>query len=109
VKDEGEVARYYKLAADQNHVSAQKRYAICFANGRGVATNEAETARYFELAADQNHVSTQKHYAVCLANGGKALHRLRPRLLDTSNSLPIRLMHHPKIVSPFALRPGEAL
>jgi TPR repeat protein len=68
VKDEAETARYYKLAADQNHVSAQKRYAIYFANGRGVATNKAETARYFELAADQNHMSTHKRYAVRLAN-----------------------------------------
>jgi TPR repeat protein len=44
VKDEAEAARYYKLAADQNQVSAQKCYAVCFANGRAVATNEAETA-----------------------------------------------------------------
>jgi TPR repeat protein len=57
VKDEVGAARYYKPAADQNHVSAQKRYAVCLADGRGVATNEAETARCFELAAHQNHAS----------------------------------------------------
>jgi hypothetical protein len=34
---------------------------------------------------------------------------MRPRLLDTSNLLPIRMMHHPKTVMPFAVRPGEAL
>jgi TPR repeat protein len=55
-KDEAEVARYYKLAADQNHVSAQKRYAVSVVNVRDVSTNEAETARYFELAADQNEL-----------------------------------------------------
>jgi TPR repeat protein len=108
VKDEVEATRYYKLAADQNHVSAQKRYAVCFANGRGIATNETETARYFELAAGQNHVSTQKRYAVCLANG-RGVVKVRPRPLDTANLLPIKMIHHPKTAMQFALRPGEAL
>jgi hypothetical protein len=34
---------------------------------------------------------------------------MKPKLLDTSNLLPIRMMHHPKTVTPFALRLGEAL
>jgi TPR repeat protein len=70
VKDEVEAARHYKLAANQNHVSAQKCYAVCFANGRGVTTNEAEIARCFELAADQNHqansiIPSALHRAEC--------------------------------------------
>jgi TPR repeat protein len=55
--------------ADQNHVSTQKRYIVCLANGRGVALNEAEADGYFKLAADQNDASSQNRYAICLATG----------------------------------------
>jgi TPR repeat protein len=44
VKDEIEAARYYRLAADQNHVSAQKRHAVCLEDGRCVVKDEAEVA-----------------------------------------------------------------
>jgi TPR repeat protein len=57
VKNEAEAAGYYKLAADQNHPSAQRRYAFCLANGRGAVKNGAEAARYCKLAADQNDAS----------------------------------------------------
>jgi hypothetical protein len=46
------------------------------------------------------------HFALKMV---EALRRMRQRLLDTSNLLPIRMMHHPKTVMPFALRLGEAL
>jgi TPR repeat protein len=48
---------YYELAADQNHASAQRHYALCLANGRGVVKNEAEAAQYYKLAANQNDAS----------------------------------------------------
>jgi hypothetical protein len=34
---------------------------------------------------------------------------MMPKLLDISNLLLIRMMHHSKTVMSFALRPGEAL
>jgi hypothetical protein len=105
-KDEAEAAQYYKLAADQNHARAQFHYAVCVRKGRGVVKDEVEAARYYKLAADQNHVSAQSVMPSALRTG-EALHRLRPRLLDTSNLLPIRTMHHPKTVTSFAVRPGE--
>jgi TPR repeat protein len=58
VKDEAEALQYYKLAADQNHTSAQFSYALCLANGTVVATNEAEAARYCKLAAVRNDALT---------------------------------------------------
>jgi TPR repeat protein len=69
VKDEVQVARHFKLAADQNDASSQKHYDICLATGPGVVKNETEAAEHYEPAADQNHASAQFHYAVCLAQG----------------------------------------
>jgi TPR repeat protein len=49
-----EAARYYKIAADQNHARGQYEYAVCLANGRGVPVDGIAAARYFKLAADHN-------------------------------------------------------
>jgi TPR repeat protein len=62
-------AKYYKLAADQNHARAQFNYGICLANGRGVSVDLIGAAKYYKLAADQNHALAQCNYGVCLANG----------------------------------------
>jgi hypothetical protein len=71
-------------------------------------TNEAEAAGYFKLAADQNHTSAQFHYALCLEDG-RGVAKNEAKLLDTSNLLPIRMMHHLETAMPFIVRPGEAL
>jgi TPR repeat protein len=108
VQNEAEAAGYFKLAADQHHVDAQFHYALCLEDGRVVVQSDDDAARYFKLAADQNHASTQFSYGLRLEEV-EALHRMRPRLLDISNLLQIRMMHHSKTVTPFSLRLGEAL
>jgi TPR repeat protein len=108
LKDDVEAARYYKLAADQNHVSTQKRYAVSLTNGQGVATNEAEAAGYFTFADDQNDASPQNPYAICLATE-RGVVKDEAEAARYSNGLPTRIMHQPKDVMRFALRPGEAL
>jgi hypothetical protein len=57
---------------------------------------------------DPNHVSTQKLYAICFANW-RCVAPNEAKLLDTSNLLPIRMMHHSKTITPFTSRLGEAL
>jgi TPR repeat protein len=44
VKDEteAETAESFKLAADQNHTSAQFHYVLCFEDDRGITKNEAK-------------------------------------------------------------------
>jgi TPR repeat protein len=66
-KSETEFARYFKLAADQNHASASLNYAFCLAKGRDVPKNEAEAARCYKPAANQNDPDPKYDYAVCLA------------------------------------------
>jgi TPR repeat protein len=56
-------AKYYKLAADQNHTNAQYDYARCLADGSGVAIDLVNAAKYYKLAADQNHAAAQFEYA----------------------------------------------
>jgi hypothetical protein len=70
--------------------------------------NQAKAAGYFKLAADQHHVDTQFHYAPCIETV-ELLSRVMAMMLDTSNLLPIGMMHHSKTLTAFALRPGEAL
>jgi TPR repeat protein len=66
---------------------------------------KAEAAGYFKLAADRNHTSAQFHCALCLEDG-RGVATNEAKLLDTSNLLSIRIMHYPKAVMPFAVRPG---
>jgi TPR repeat protein len=62
-------ARYFKLAADQNHAQGQCTYGFCLVNGHGVPSDLVEAAKYFKLAADQNDAGGQYNYGFCLANG----------------------------------------
>jgi hypothetical protein len=61
-----EAAKYYKLAADQNHARAQFNYGSCLAQGKGVPVDLIGAATYFKLAADQNHAQAQFSYGFCL-------------------------------------------
>ena len=51
-KDLPEAARYYKLAAEQDHHEAQARLALLNCNGTGVPKNAEECVRLLKLAAD---------------------------------------------------------
>jgi TPR repeat protein len=68
----------------------------------GVVNNEAEAAGYFKFVADQNHAATQFHYALCLEDG-RGVAKSEAKLLDTSNLVPIRMIHHHKTAVPFTL------
>jgi TPR repeat protein len=57
------------LAADQHFAEAQFDYAVCLANGIGVAIDLTKAAHYYELAADQNLPEAQFNYAICLEIG----------------------------------------
>jgi TPR repeat protein len=57
------------LAADQGNAPVQSDYAVCLANGYGVAENNTNAAKYSKLAADQRFAEAQYNYARYLENG----------------------------------------
>jgi TPR repeat protein len=58
-KDEGEMLKWYRRAAEQNYADAQFNLGCCYATGQGVATNYAEAVKWFRRAAEQNHAEAQ--------------------------------------------------
>ena len=58
-----------KNDADQGDATAQKEYAECLMNGRGVERNVSEAARYFKMSGDQGNLEALFNYAMLLAKG----------------------------------------
>jgi TPR repeat protein len=69
VKDMAEAVRWFRLAAEQGHVSAQSDLGWCYQAGSGVAEDKAEAVRWYRLAAEQGHVSAQSNLGWCYQAG----------------------------------------
>ena len=52
-------AQWYRLAAEQGHVSAQAALGDMYKLGSGAPQNYAEAAKWYRLAAEQGHVIAQ--------------------------------------------------
>ena len=61
--------RWYRLAADQGHVSAQYNLGVRYANGEGVPQDAAEAVRWYRLAADQGFARAQVNLGFMHDNG----------------------------------------
>jgi TPR repeat protein len=58
--DERELARGYKLAADQGDAEAQARLGAFYSQGRGgLPQDDREAARLYKLAADQGNAGAK--------------------------------------------------
>jgi uncharacterized protein len=57
--DYAQAVKWYRLAADQGHASAQFNLGIMYANGRGVSQDDTEVVKWYRLAADQGHADAQ--------------------------------------------------
>ena len=66
---EVEAVRWYRLAAEQGLVGAQRRLGFIYRDGQGVPQDYAEAARWFTLAAKQGNVASQGGLAGMYANG----------------------------------------
>jgi TPR repeat protein len=65
-----EAVKWYKLAADQGHASAQNNLGRIYANGgQGVSQNYQEAAKWYRLAAAQGVAEAQYNIGVLYANG----------------------------------------
>jgi hypothetical protein len=68
-QDDAEALRWYRLAAEQGHVSARSNVGVCYATGTGVVQDATEAVRWFRLAADQGDAAAQLNLGGCYAKG----------------------------------------
>jgi TPR repeat protein len=73
-KDTAEAAKWYRQAAEQNHVRAQDALGDCYYKGEGVEKDEMEAVKWYRRAAEQNHVPAQHNLGVCYDNGQGVTH-----------------------------------
>ena len=59
-QDDAEAVRWYRLAAEQGHASAQFNLGLMYDKGEGVPQDDAEAVRWFRLAAEQGNAWAQK-------------------------------------------------
>jgi TPR repeat protein len=52
-------AHYYRLAAEQNHASAQYNYAQCLEKSEGISTDIEEALKYYRQAFELGISSAQ--------------------------------------------------
>ena len=69
LKDDAEAVRWYRLAAEQGHASAQFNLGVRYATGRGVLKDDAEAVRWYRLAAEQGHARAEFNLGVMHADG----------------------------------------
>ena len=68
-QDNGEAARWFRLAADQGHARAQASLGFMYSNGDGVPRDDGEAARWYRFAADQGYANAQFSLGVMYGNG----------------------------------------
>ena len=68
-KNNAEAAKWYKLAADQNHAGSLNHLGWYYYTGEGVAKNDAEAVRLYRLAVVQGHAHSQFNLAIMYENG----------------------------------------
>ena len=61
--------RWYRLAAEQGHASAQFNLGFMYATGEGVPEDDTEAVRWYRLAAEQGHASAQTILGLKYATG----------------------------------------
>lgn len=66
-QDDGEAARWYRLAAEKGDAEAQRRLAECYRDGRGVERDEAWAEIWFRAAAEQGEDGAQRELTPLVA------------------------------------------
>ena len=68
-QDDAEAVRWYHLAAEQGHATAQYNLAVAYDTGRGVPQDDAEAVRWYRLAAEQGNATAQYNLWLKYSNG----------------------------------------
>ena len=68
-QDDAEAVRWYRLAAEQGHASAQNNLGFAYGDGLGVPQDAAEAVRWYRLAAEQGQPTAQYSLGVIYGKG----------------------------------------
>lgn len=79
-------AKYFKMAADQNHPKGLNGYGACLEFGIGVEADMNEAARYYAASASLGDPVGQMNYAICLKNGF-GMPKYQPPVKDEKKSI----------------------
>ena len=58
-EDDEEAVRWYRLAAEQGHASAQYNLGVMYHEGHGVPEDNAEAVRWYRLSVEQGFAAAQ--------------------------------------------------
>ena len=67
--DAAEAAKWFRLAAEQDHATAQNNLGGMYADGRGVPQDDAEAVRWYRQAAEQREAEAQNNLGLMYDNG----------------------------------------
>ena len=68
-KNDGEAAKWFRVAADKGYAPAQNDLGFFYAEGRGVKKDDAEAVKWYQRAADQNYPPGQMSLGMMYAAG----------------------------------------
>ena len=68
-QDDAKAVKWYRLAAEQGHASAQYNLGVRYANGKGVSQDDAKAVKWYRLAAAGGIASAQSNLGFMYANG----------------------------------------
>jgi TPR repeat protein len=68
-QNDGEAAKWYRLAADKRNAAAQNLLGSMYFSGKGVPQNHAEASKWYRLAADKGNAAAQNSLGSMYANG----------------------------------------
>ena len=68
-QDDAEMVKWYRLAAEQGHVTAQQGLGLRYEIGQGVAQDYAEAVKWLRLAAEQGDAGAQVNLGVMYGQG----------------------------------------
>jgi hypothetical protein len=68
-EDDKEAVKWYRLAAEQGHLSAQHKLGLMYDNGEGLPEDDKAAVKWYRLAADQGLAEAQYSVGVMYANG----------------------------------------
>ena len=69
VKDAAEAAKWFRKAAERNHVEAQRCLGNCYCFGEGVAKDYVEAFKWYRKAADKNDAGAEFRLGYCYREG----------------------------------------
>ncbi|MDR0543857.1 MAG: sel1 repeat family protein [Odoribacteraceae bacterium] len=64
-----EAAKYYRVAAEQDHAPAQLMLGTCYTGGIGVAVDQVEAVKWFRKASDRGNIVAWMHLGMAYAIG----------------------------------------